>query len=380
MVSAEPTPTGVGGRGCAVGRRSRRIQGWAAGAEWFDGDPVNVRSAVVAALLRERSGLQRMQLDDGSRAYVLTQLTGPVAVGDEVLVNTTAVDLGLGTGGWHVVVWNRSRDQLHQPGPGHIMKLRYTPSQLDTGAAEEDGPEPPAALDGMPVVVASLHSQVAPVVVAARAAASGLRVAYVMTDGAALPLALSDLVAAMAERGLLDVTITAGHAFGGDLEAVNVPSALTLARHRAGADVAVVAMGPGVVGTGTKLGTTALEAAPALDAAAALGGTPVACLRWSTADQRERHRGLSHHSATVLELVRSKVDVPVPAALVPDVQAGASSISRHHLVSVDAPDLGALLAEQGLEVSTMGRGPDQEPEFFALCGAAGTHAAAVAGS
>ena len=41
-----------------------------------------------------------------SAAYVLTQLTGAVAVGDRVVVNTTAVELGLGTGGWHVVHWN----------------------------------------------------------------------------------------------------------------------------------------------------------------------------------------------------------------------------------------------------------------------------------
>ena len=96
--------------------------------------------ATVTAILAERPGLQRVDTDRG-RAYVLTQLTGPVAVGDGVVLNTTAVDLGLGTGGWHVVHWNLARDEFDEPGPGHIMKLRYTSLQVDTGAAEEHDPD-----------------------------------------------------------------------------------------------------------------------------------------------------------------------------------------------------------------------------------------------
>ena len=47
------------------------------------------RSGKVTTLLMERPGLQRVEVDlgDGNeRAYVLTQLTGPVAVGDDVVV------------------------------------------------------------------------------------------------------------------------------------------------------------------------------------------------------------------------------------------------------------------------------------------------------
>src|SRR6478752_633214 len=117
-------------------------------------------SAVVEAVLAERRGLQRLRLANGDRAYVLTELTGAVDVGDEVVVNTTAVDLGLGTGGWHVVHWNLSRRTLDQPGRGHIMKLRYTSLQADVGAAEEGAPsEELSDLDGRPVVICSLHSQ-----------------------------------------------------------------------------------------------------------------------------------------------------------------------------------------------------------------------------
>src|SRR5215831_19063098 len=117
-----------------------------------------------------------------------------------------------------------------------------------------------------------------------------------MTDGAGLPLAMSDLVADLRERDLVDATVTCGHAFGGDYEAVSVYSALAVARHVAGADAAVVAMGPGIVGTGTRLGFSGIEAGPILDAATGLGGDPIACLRISFADERPRHQGVSHHT------------------------------------------------------------------------------------
>ena len=327
------------------------------------------RTATVTELLSERPGLQRVDTDRG-RAYVLTQLIGTVAVGDQVVLNTTAVDLDLGTGGWHFVHWNLARETLHEPGPGHIMKLRYTSLQVDAGGAEEHHPDLPGRLDGMPVVVGGLHSQLPCVAVAVRAAVPRARIAYVMTDGASLPLALSDLVDDLVTAGLIDVTITAGHAFGGDLEAVSVPSALALARHVAHADLAIVAMGPGVVGTDTALGTSSVEVAAALDAAAALGGRPVAVLRMSDGDPRPRHQGVSHHSVTALDLARSSVLVASPAD-------GAFSHDRHDVRVLAPPDIPALLAAAHLDVTTMGRGPESDPLFFAAAGVAGSLAASL---
>jgi hypothetical protein len=327
------------------------------------------RTAVVTALLEERPGLQRVETGLG-RAYALTHLTGPVAVGDRVVLNTTAVDLGLGTGGWHIVHWNTERAVFDQPGPGHIMKLRYTSLQVDAGSTEEHDPTSATDLGGMPVVVGSLHSQVPGVAAAIRATAPTARLTYVMTDGAALPIVISDLVEAMTRVGLIDATITAGHAFGGDLEAVSIPSALALARHVTHADIAIVAMGPGVVGTGSPLGTSALEVAPVLDAAAALGGQPVAALRMSDGDARERHRGVSHHSRTALDLVRSSVLVACP-------EEGAFEHPRHDVRVMAGPDVPALLDHLGLEVTTMGRGPAEDPLFFRATAAAGALAASL---
>jgi hypothetical protein len=326
------------------------------------------RTGTVTGIRLERRGLQRVETTIGP-AYALTDLTGPVEVGDEVVLNTTAVDLALGTGGWHVVHWNLSRRQWSEPGPGHIMKLRYTSLQRDTGAGEDSvGLE--TDLAGTPVVACTVHSQVACVVAALRSTRPDARVGYVMTDGAALPLAISDLVADLVDRGLLAGTVTAGHAFGGDVEAVTVPSALLLARATLDVDAIVVSMGPGVVGTGTGLGTTATEAAAVCDAAAALGGDPILAVRASSGDARERHQGVSHHVDAVLRLVRSRVTIPIPAHGI-DMDT-----DRHRIERVDVPDMAAVLESFDLRVRTMGRSPAEDPLFFATAGAAGVVAAA----
>ncbi|MBS1837966.1 MAG: DUF3866 family protein [Actinobacteria bacterium] len=324
-------------------------------------------------MLAERAGLQRLavRMGDGSaaRAYALTDLVGGCSIGDRVVVNTTAVELGLGTGGWHVVHWNLAVDDVVQPGPGHVMKLRYTSLQADVGTAELDHPECDRRLDGVPVLACTLHSQVPLAVLAAWERRPGIRVAYVMTDGAALPLALSDTVAALVAAGRLVGTVTAGHAFGGDLEAVTVASALGLAVHVMGAELVVVGMGPGVVGTGTSLGTTAIEAAAVLDVAERLGATPVLSVRASDGDARDRHRGVSHHVRTVAALTRAE---PFVAAVPPEV----AELPGLRAMEVErCPDPAALLDGAGMHVTTMGRGPAQDPSFFAAAVAAGTLAA-----
>lgn len=315
-----------------------------------------------------------MELDSGRRAYVLTALVGPVSVGDRVVVNTTAVDLGLGTGGWDVVHWNLARSSLDAPGAGHVMKVRYTSLQADTGVAEEvAGYSPPSSLAGVPVVVCPLHSHLAGVACGFAAAAPEKRLVYVMTDAAALPLVLSDLVAELRAKSLLAASVSAGQAFGGDHEAVGTLSGLDVAVAVAGADAVVVAPGPGTVGTGTARGHGALEGAALIDMAARSGATAVVALRWSDADPRPRHRGLSHHSAAVLQLATSRALVAVPKG-----EPHPAAAVSHEVVDVEVPDVVALLASHELVVTSMGRSPAEDPRFHAYAAAAGILAASVA--
>ena len=315
------------------------------------------RSGLVDEILSERRGLQRV-LVEGERAYVLTQLIGDVSVGDRVVMNTTAADLELGTGGWHIVHWNLSRGEWSTPGPGHIMKLRYTSLQVDTGAAEESSPLAIDGLDGTPVVACALHSQIAAVAVAFKGRAPGKRLAYVMTDGASLPMAISDLVHALRSRRVLDATVTTGNAFGGDTEAVNLHSGLLLARGLHGADAIISGVGPGVVGTASVFGHTGLDVTEIVDAADALGGRPIVAARYSDVDARDRHRGISHHTISAVRLAHAEPLVPSPS-------------------DVEVPDIAAALRAHGIAVTTMGRGPDEDPAFFQWAGAAGIAAAAL---
>lgn len=307
-------------------------------------------TGTVTALLSERAGLQRVEVD-GEPAYVLTDLIGPVALGDLVVVNTTAVELGLGSGGWHVVHWNLRRDEWRGSGRGREMKLRYTSLQADVGSAEEA-----RSLEGVPVVACDLHSQVACVAEAFAVAAPGRRLVYVMTDGGALPLVLSDEVARLRAEGKLAATVTCGHAFGGDYEAVNVASGLLATA----ADAVVVGPGPGVVGTRSRFGFSGFEVASVVDTVDRLGGRPIVCARWSGADSRPEHRGVSHHTATALAHARATAMVAVPK--------GETLDSRHEVVEVDVPHL-------ELDITTMGRGQHDDPGFFAWSAAAGVMAA-----
>ncbi len=129
-----------------------------------------------------------------------------------------------------------------------------------------------------------------------------MRVAYVMTDGGALPAWFSRTCAILREAGWLAGTITVGQAFGGDLEAVTLHSGLLAARHVLGADVAVVTQGPGNLGTGTRWGFSGVAAGEAVNAVAVLAGLPVAALRVSEA---ESARASPRHIAPQPDVLRA---------------------------------------------------------------------------
>jgi hypothetical protein len=291
-------------------------------------------------VLERFDGLVRIEVD-GTPCVAYPRLTGPVALGDEVVVNTQARDLRLGSGGFDVLYVNLTRGlELAAEPAAHVMKLPYTPGQAAARHAEETT-ELTDSLDGMPVVCCSLHSQVAPVC----AALAGLRVVYVQLEGGALPVALSDTVRELRAHGLVEAVATVGASFGGDAECVSIWSALAWAK-ASGAEAAVCAIGPGIVGTGTRLGHGGTAAATAANAALALDGRPVLAARVSEADARERHRGVSHHTQSVLDLVLG------------DVEVGENGEGWEE-------------AGAGLPLSHMGRGPDDDPAFFAAAFAAG---------
>jgi hypothetical protein len=180
-------------------------------------------------------------------------------------------------------------------------------------------------------------------------------------------------------EGLLDVTCTVGHAFGGDFEAVNAFSGMVALRAVGEVDALVVALGPGVVGTGTALGFSALEQGQLLDAATALGGTSIAALRISFSDERERHRAVSHHSITSLRVAAARrCIVAVPYLPEEDGErvhlqlASAGIEDRHELAWADGRPGVDLLDRRGIAASSMGRPMEETPELFLAGAAAGS--------
>lgn len=351
---------------------------------------IRLRRGIVTALGDARPGAHEVEVDvDGERAVAIAypDLCGPITVGDVVIVNTTAVALGLGTGGVHFVIAIEGAD-VGDEAPGRTMKARYTPVQTAVASVEEthrDALESSRGLEQIPVVCTPLHSMIGPVAAGAKRSGDAT-VVYVMTDGAALPGAFSHLVFDLRGAGLLDGWITCGQAFGGELEAITVWTGMLAAKEVLGADVIVVADGPGNLGTDTKWGVSGLGSGNTLNAAATLGGRPIPALRVSFADTRERHRGVSHHSLTILrDVCQVQTDVPVPVLEDEEEREAVWNALRyaqldvqHQLVEVDGrPALDELVA-RGVEVRSMGRGVDDDPAFFLAAGAAGVLAGRMA--
>lgn len=319
--------------------------------------PLSLRRGRITGIQERHESLIRLEVD-GVPCVAYPKLTGPVELDDEVLVNCQARELELGSGGFDVLYANLTRGlELSAEKGAHVMKLPYAPGQFAAVHVEENGALA-AELDGMPVVCCSLHSQLA---AACAGLGEGVRVAYIQLEGGALPLGLSDSVRALKDRGLLASTVSQGACFGGEVECVNVASALAWAA-ATGQQAVVCAVGPGIVGTGSRLGHGGVAAAAAANLASALGGSPVLAVRVSNADERERHRGVSHHTRAVVELCLGDVRIAWPRGL-----DAPEWLEPREEVDVE----GWEEACAGLPLSHMGRGPEVEPWFFEAAFAAG---------
>ncbi|MEV4846233.1 DUF3866 family protein [Micromonospora matsumotoense] len=360
---------------------------------------VRWRSGTVTAVRRRWAGAVEIDvaLPDGAtmRALAYPELVGDPEPGDRVLLNAGALLMGLGTGGYALVVALPDRLPADPPqsgdtrDAGHLVKARYTPLQpIMLGVDEEASPHHALlatvdSLDGMPVVTADLHSALPAILAGIHADAPQARVAYLLTDGGALPAWFSRTLDGL--RDALVGTVSVGQAFGGDLEAATLHTGLLAARHVLLADVAIVAQGPGNLGTGTRWGFSGVAVGEAVNAVAVLGGRPVGSLRISDADARPRHQGVSHHSLTAygrVALAPAELVVPdgLPAELAARVDAALAPLAaRHTLVRVDTDGLDAALRALPVGLSTMGRGLDADHAYFLAAAAAGRHAAALVG-
>jgi hypothetical protein len=312
------------------------------------------------------------------RAWADEALLGEMREGDEVVVNVAALDLDLGSGGFDIVHVNLTRG-LEGGGAAeaHVMKLNYTPLQHPVEPVERpvarfetDARRPKGTTgrgEGPPALVLPLHGHLAPAAWAAAQGRPGLRVGYVQTAGGALPGSLSRDVRQLRGSGLLAGHITVAPAYGGELEALSVVGALDAAARDLGWEAILVGPGPGIVGSDTAYGHGGMAALDSAHAALSLNLPTLISPRLSSSDTRDRHRGLSHHTRTVLDLLLAPVDLPIPKGASEVAAALEPFGHRAQQVPVDLAGYSAA----GLPTATMGRPLQDDPLFFSAPLAAG---------
>ncbi len=349
---------------------------------------LSMETAIVKKISWSRPGLQCLEVSLGDkieRALNYPSLAGTALPGHRVALNTTAVRLGLGSGGYHFVIYNHSRDCLLPGCEGHILKLRYTPQQLKVKTYEEmlgSGKralsfEKYPGLQRAPVILGELHSMLEPFIRVVKHLNPSRKIAYIMTDSASLPLQLSETVHRLKEEKLLEGALSCGHAFGGDLETVNIYTALIAAREKLKAEVIVVTPGPGVVGTATRYGFSSIELGDNIDRVRKMKGTPVVIPRLGFFDGRPRHYGLSHHTLTTLgEIAAMPAYLPLPSLdrkkmlLVWKQMKEARLLEKHRVVVIKRKNIFKGLQCFCHQFLTMGRGVKEEPAFFSAVASA----------
>ncbi|QQY80840.1 DUF3866 family protein [Keratinibaculum paraultunense] len=321
-----------------------------------------------------------------AKAVNYNGLTGKAKIGDIIIVNTTAVELSLGTGGTHFVIFNYSNETKDFHGSGHIMKLRYTPIQIKCLAAEEENSpyhkvfNTFKSLDNHIFIVGSLHSMLAPIVAMLKYLNENIKINYIMTDGGSLPIFFSNTVRILKEKKLIENTITIGHAFGGDLECTNIYTGLIAAKEILKGDVTIITMGPGIVGTDTKYGFSGIEQGYIIDAINTLGGQPIIVPRISFQDKRDRHKGISHHTRTILsEISKTSGKVIIPKLdrcklnIINGQINNLNLYKKYKIIYEEGDKISDAMNKYGLYIKTMGRGYNEDKEYFLTLGAVGNY-------
>ncbi|SHJ48533.1 DUF3866 family protein [Paramaledivibacter caminithermalis] len=348
---------------------------------------LNLKTGIVEKIIDAREGSMEIIVNINGKlekAIAYKSLIDNIEEGNEIILNTTAQDLKLGSGGYHFVLANLKKTTKQSMKNGHIMKLRYTPIQIRVNSVEEQGSKYHHvfnefnSLKGMPVLIGGLHSVLAPLTVVLKGLNTRLSIAYIMTDGGALPIDFSKTVRYLKKEGYIDGTITIGHAFGGDLECINIYNGLIAAKEILNCDICIVSMGPGIIGTGTKYGFTGIEQGNIIDAVNDLEGVPICIPRISFKDRRKRHFGISHHSITVLsKIAKTKAYLGIPKfldereAIIKNQIATHDIHKKHNVLFTQYSDIINMLKKSNITMDTMGRTLKDDMDYFITIGVNG---------
>lgn len=343
---------------------------------------IHLKTTNVLEIIEENEDYQIIRTESRktySICYV--SLSGKVEPGDKVLINTTAVDLSLGTGGldFVVAVFKEGEHFLESEPESHVMKLNYTPMQFSIPHFEETDEYIKAVeiyrktKKKLPVFVLTVHSHIIPFLLGLREFHKGKKCILIINDSCALPVFASKTIRFALNEGLIEKVITCGNAFGGSVETVNIYSALISSAYAFEADIIAVAPGYGLKGTGSAYGHSAVDFVEVVNASASLGFSPYLVPRISFAEKRERHLGISHHTLEIIELSLKKPDVILPALDLLDenqrtlLSSQISSFKESAVLRyVDFKSSFEILKPFSELLTSMGRKFSDDPIFFAV--------------
>ena len=344
------------------------------------------KRAKVERIYKLEDGLEEIELDIDhaiKKAINYPKITGSLKEGDMVLANTTACTLNLGTGGYHFIMGNTRASSQGLTGAGHGMKLKYAPNQINVLFAEEEACplheqfHQDLVLRGKLIFICELHSMLVPICAHLKFCLDeAKKIACIITDHGALPIWISKNIKILKAKGLLDSVICIGNAFGGDYECVNIYTALQLAANILDVDAIIITMGPGIMGTATPFGFSGLELGFYLDFCYSQDANVLYAPRISYQDRRHRHYGISHH---FINTFKGMIQNPVPIVLpylnrkktrhILSQLRKSDLLHKHPLAIVDGKEIKSSLSKYQLNPTTMGRGIEDDPEFFYALGA-----------
>ncbi|ADU30042.1 DUF3866 family protein [Evansella cellulosilytica] len=337
----------------------------------------------VTAIKEMTEDVLKLETNGGiGRALLYRKLHPDVTTGDWVIINTTATQLNLGTGGWDIVraVINKTtQESAIKEKHGHIMKNRYLSDQHSVMAVEsEESPthhlfKKKLNLKDQTVFLCELHSMLPIIWYLLKIKSEHKPLAVIFSDEASLPLSMSNHLARLKKEPLF-FSITTGQSFGGNKESINVVTSLQYIMEMFADPFILITLGPGVVGTGTHYGFSSISQANWANVVGALGGTPVWIPRLSAVDQRERHQGISHHTMTpLIELTLTNSILPLPKGEYAEkyIRAHIDLLRKYPHIKITTVDekllfplLEIVQRASPFPLTTMGRTIDKDPLFF----------------
>jgi hypothetical protein len=232
-----------------------------------------------------------------------------------------------------------------------------------------------------PIVYAILHSMISPLVTTIKHIKPNAIISCVYTYGGAMNANNSFTLKKLRSSELINSVITTGECYGGDYESINITTGIIFGFNQLNSDIIIVCCGPGVAGSSTFYGFSTFDFIGLIYISKLLGLCPVLIPRISMADKRERHRGVSMQSLSILQTLDFPVHVPVYKDnediegfnYIYNQLSDNGIMNKHKVQFIDNPVIKKNIDCMNINTRVMGRNYIEDPWFFNNCSSAGVY-------